>query len=736
MNSKLEKNVGKAVDRVDGRLKVTGLAKYAAEYPKDNLAHAFLVQSTISSGKIKSIDSSRAEAVTGVIAVITYKNAPKLPPKNNANFDDSLHLLQSNEIFHDRQNIGVVVAETLETARYAASLLQVEYSKKAVDVDLAKNLSKAKYAEGKKNSLKTRGDFQNGLASADVKIESTYVTPAEMHSMMEPHATTAEWDGNNLHIWESTQAIFNTRNKVAKAFGLAAAKVRVSTEFLGGGFGSKLECWSGTILAVLAAKMTQRPVRLALTREQTYGNTGNRPQTVQNLIYAADKKGKLTAIKHECISENCRFTDFSEDGSTVSTHLYSCPNVVTESKVVALDISKPIWMRAPGDCPGMYAVECAMDELAHTLKMDPLEIRLLNYSEKDESCDLPWSSKSLKQCYEQGAKLFGWNERKLEPSSMKYHNKLVGWGMSSAMHGAYRMEAGAKLVLKEDGSVTISSGTQDIGTGTYTIMTQIAADALGLPLEKVRFELGDTNMPEAPLSGGSMTAATAGSAVHGICHNAIEKLKEFLVQEKGTIFSDANKGELCARNEGIYLASQEGKGESYVSILKRLPEKQLLVEAKFSPDSKQLDKYSKYSFGAHFAEVMVDAELGIVRVTRFVSAISAGKIINPKTAANQIKGGVIFGIGMALTEALLRDEKTGRTINADLGEYHLPVHADIPNIEVVFVDEKDDVVNPLGVKGVGEIAVIGVAAAIANAIFHATGKRVRELPITLDKLLT
>lgn len=736
MTPKTESKIGKSVDRVDGRQKVTGQAKYAAEISRKNLAHAFLIQSTITSGKIKSIDSSHAETVPGVLKVITYKNAPKLPPKSNADFDDSLHLLQSNEIFHDRQNIGVVVAETLEQARYAASLVRVEYTKRSVDVDMARNLGKAKYADGKKNSLKTRGNFEAGLATASAKIESTYLTPAEIHSMMEPHATTAEWDGGSLHIWESTQAIFNTRNKVAKAFGLPASKVRVSTEFLGGGFGSKLECWSGTILAALAAKMTNRPVRLALTREQTYGNTGNRPQTIQNLVYAANKTGKLTAIRHECISENCRFTDFSEDGSGVSAKLYSCDNVVTETKVVALDINQPIWMRAPGDCPGTYAVESAMDELAHELKMDPLAIRVLNYAEKDESDDLPWSSKSLKECYDAGSKLFEWDKRKLEPRSMKQNGKLIGWGMSSAMHGAYRMAAGAKLVLKDDGSTVISSGTQDIGTGTYTIMTQIAADALGLPLEKVRFELGDTSMPEAPLSGGSMTAATAGSAVHGICQTAVDKIKEFLLSEKGTIFSGAKSEDLRAQNEGIYLISEPDKGESYVSILKRLPGHQLEVEAKFSPNSKQLDKYSKYSFGAHFAEVQVDEELGFVRVTRFVSAISAGKIINPKTAANQIKGGIIFGIGMALTEAILRDEKTGRTINADLGEYHLPVHADIPEIEVIFVDEKDDVVNPLGVKGVGEIAVIGVAAAVANAVFHATGKRIRELPITLDKLLT
>ena len=727
--------VGKAIDRVDGRLKVSGKAKYAADYPMNKLAHAVLLQSTICRGKIKSVDSSKAEKLPGVLAVITYKNAPKIPPKPQPDFDDSLHLLQDNKIYHDRQTIGIVVADTLETARHAAAMVEFEYEKQAPEVNMEAFLSKAKYAENKKNSEKKRGDWKKGYGSGVARIEATYVTPAEIHSMMEPHATTAYWDGDSLQVWESTQAIFNTRNKIAKAFGVPPSKVRVIAEFLGGGFGTKLSTWSGTILCVLAAKQTKRPVRLALTRENTFGGTGNRPRTVQTLSLAADKTGRLTALRHECISENCRFTDFTEDGADISNRLYSCPNVFTSTKTVALDLGKPTWMRAPGECPGVYAIECAMDELAHAAKIDPLKLRQINHAEKDESVNLPWSSNWLKECYEQGSRRFGWEQRKLEPRSMKKGKNLVGWGMATACHPVFRMKTEAAVTLNPDGSATVLSGTQDIGTGTYTVATQIAADALGLPIEKVHFSLGDTNMPEAPLSGGSMTAAAAGSAVLEVCQKAIKNLAELAVADKNSPLFGAKADELVAQNEGLYLKSNTEKGESFSSILKRQTLGKLEVKGAAVPDAKALEKYSKYTFGAHFAEVEIDPELGTVRVTKFVSAVAAGKIINPKTAANQIKGGVIFGIGMALTEEIVRDQASGRILNADLAEYHIPVHADIPDIDVIFVGEPDPIINPLGSKGIGEVSVIGVAAAVANAIFHASGKRVRDLPITLDKIL-
>lgn len=737
---KKESFIGKPIDRVDGRLKVTGQAKYAADYPAvdsgdpapADVAFAALIQSTVSRGKIKNIDSSEAEKMPGVIKIISYKNAPKIPAKPVEDFDDSLHLLQDNTIHHDRQNIGIVVADTFEQAVLAASRVKVDYEYAGAAVDMDAGLSKAKYPGGKKNAIRSRGDFQSALNSASLKVDQTYITPAEIHSMMEPHATTAFWKNGSLHVWESTQAIFNTRNKLAKAFGLSNDKVTVVTKFIGGGFGTKLNAWSNTLLAVLAAKESGRPVKLAISRANTFGNTGNRPRTVQRVILAADKNGKLTGINHECVSETSRFAEFTEDGSDISARLYSCPNVIASLKVVPLDIGKPTWMRAPGECPGIYALECAMDELAYAAKIDPIKLRMINYAEKDEHQNLPWSSKSLKECYEQGALKFGWQKRSPQPGSMKRGDRLVGWGMSTASHPFYRMKSAAKLNLSPNGTATIVCGTQDIGTGTYTIMTQIAADLLALPLSKVSFDLGDTSMPEAPLSGGSMTAASAGSAVHDVCVSAIEKLIALAIADKQSPLFGLKAGDIQVLDGGLYLKAKPGTGESYESILKRSGP--LHVTASSSPAEKS-DKYSKHSFGAHFAEVEVDSDLGTIRITRFVSAIGAGKILNPKTAANQIKGGVIFGIGMALTEELVRDHRSGRIINADLAEYHIPVHADIPELDVIFVEERDSIINPMGVKGVGEIAVIGVAAAVANAVFHATGKRVRDLPITLDKIL-
>jgi xanthine dehydrogenase YagR molybdenum-binding subunit len=734
--------VGKPIDRVDGVLKVTGRARYAADYPEPkssepapaDVTFAALVQSTISSGKIKSIDSSAAEKSPGVVAVFTYKNSPKIPAKAIEDFDDSLHLLQDNVIHHDRQNIGIVVADSFENATHAASLLKVEYEPGAVVAEMDGEISRAKYPNGKKEDGSKRGNFNAALKQAAVKVDATYVTPTEIHSQMEPHATTAVWKDGKLLVWESTQAIFNTRNKLAKAFGLPADKVRVIANFIGGGFGTKLTTWSNTVLCAMAAKETGRPVKLTCTRANVFSNTGNRPRTVQRVILAANHEGKLLGINHDCINESSRFADFTEDGSRLSAMLYSCPNVITSSKIVSLDIGKPTWMRAPGECPGAFAIECAMDELSYALGIDPIKLRLINYAEKDESENLPWSSKSLKEAYEKGAAHFGWEKRKPQPGSMKNGKLLVGWGMATATHPTHRMKTSAKLEMKQDGGVIVRCGTQDIGTGTYTIMSQVAADTLGVPLSRVRFELGDTLMPEAPLSGGSMTAASAGSAVHDVCKEAIAKLVKLATEDKKSPLFAKPAEDIVARDGGLYLRSNQKEGESYESILKRSSTTVLEASAS-SAQSGEAAKYSKHSFGAHFVEVQVDPELGTIRGTRFVSAIGAGKILNPKTAASQIKGGVIFGVGMALTEEVLRDHRTGRIMNADLAEYHIPVHADIPDIDIIFVEEKDNIINPLGAKGVGEIANIGVAAAIANAVYHATGKRVRELPITLDRII-
>lgn len=731
---KIGNSLGKPVDRVDGRLKVTGGAKYAAEYPLKNLAYGVLLQSTVSKGRIKKIDTQEAERVPGVVTIMTYLNAPKIPAKPASDFNNALHLLQDNVIYHDRQNIGVVVADTFEAASEAASLVKITYDRKAPTVHIESELSKA-FAPGGEHSQQTkRGDVDNAWKKAAVKVEHTYKTPAEIHSPMEPHATTAVWDGDELTVYESTQAIFATRDNLAKAFGLPPSKVRVITHFIGGGFGTKLTTWSATILTAAVAKKIGRPVKLALARSQTFGPTGHRPVTIQAVKLGAGADGKLVALSHECISETCSYSDFIEHASGISTRLYSCPNVSTNQKIVRVDVGMPTWMRAPGEAPGSFALESAMDELAYALKMDPIQLRLVNYANKDEHDNLPWSSNSLKECYKQGAAKFGWQKRNPQPRSMRKGDLLVGWGMATATHPTFRMKASAKVKLLPDGTALVQSGTQDIGTGTYTVMTQVAADALALPLTKVKFELGDTLLPESPLSGGSMTAAAVGSAVSLACLDVVKKIVKIAVADKSSPLHGHKENDIQASNQGLCLRADPKIAESYVEIMKR--HGSLPVEATASSASDaNAEKYSKHSFGAHFAEVQVDPDLGTVRVTRFLSAVGAGRILNSKTAGSQIKGGIIYGIGMALTEEILRDGASGRVMNADLGEYHLPVHADTPDINVIFVDEHDSVINPIGAKGIGEIAMIGIAPAIANAVYHATGKRIRELPITLDKLL-
>ena len=698
--------VGAPMDRVDGRLKVTGAAKYSAEMPAAQMTHAVIVQSTVANGTIKSIDTADARTVPGVIRILTHENAPKLPPQTRV-----LALLQDNIVRYNGQPIALVVADTLEHATDAAHRVKATYAS-TTPVTVMKAAAATAYPPASSNNRKPdskKGDTADGLRHADVTIEQSYSTPIENHNPMEPHATIAVPDGDKLTVYDATQYVVGDRDTIARTLGLPKENVRLVCYFTGGGFGSKGSAWSHVSLAAMAARVVQRPVKLVLTRRQMYGPVGARPQTEQKLALGATKDGMLTAVRHDVMSHTSRFEDFSETSAMVSRILYESPNIETTHRLVKLDLGTPTYQRAPGEATGTFALESAMDELAVALRMDPLALRLKNYAEKDPDSGHPWSSKSLRECYRLGSEAFGWSKRNTTPGGMREGNVLVGHGMATATYPTNRSKASAVARATLDANnmvhVLVQSATQEIGTGTYTVMAQVAADALGLPPGDVRFELGDSLMPASPVSGGSMTAASTGSAVHVTC-------KELRRQ----------------------LEALRQPNETLMNTLSRQPGRTLSVTMDSAPGTER-QGYSMHSFGAVFAEVRVDRDVGEIRVSRIVSRYGAGRILNAKTATSQFIGGVVWGIGMALEEETLVDRRTGRYMNADLAEYHVPVNADIGSLDVGFVDEVDTIVNPIGVKGIGEIGITGVAAAIANAVYNATGVRVRELPITLDKVM-
>lgn len=735
-------SVGAPMDRVDGRLKVTGTARYAAEFPMSNIAHAVIVTSTVPVGRVSAIDTRAAEAVPGVIRVITHLNAPKLPMKKVGMFGtNALSLMQDERVRYNGQPIALVIADTLERATDAASLVKVRYSgTRAPTLDMHAN-KKAGYAPppgfgGQPDSK--RGNVQAGLAQADVTVDAQYTTPIENHNPMEPHATIAAWEGGRLTVWDASQYVIGARDSLAGVFGVTSDSVRVVSHFVGGGFGCKGLMWSQVPLAAMAAREVSRPVKLVLTRRQMYGPVGARPQTEQHVVLGAKRDGTLTAVRHDSVSHTSRFEDYTESCANVTRMLYATPNQVTTHRVVKLDLGAPTFQRAPGEAPGTFALESAMDELALTLGMDPLDLRLKNYAERDPESGRPWSSKSLRECYRVGADKFGWARRSRTVGAMREGDVLVGYGMASATYPTYRMPASASVRLTADGAgavrALVQTAAHDLGTGAYTVMTQVAADALGLAPEQVRFELGDSRMPPSPVAGGSMTTASTGSAVHAACVAGRDKLIALAIADAASPLRGALAAAVSAADGRLFLTGEPSKGESYAALLRRQPNAMIDVRVDSAPGA-EMAAYAMHAFGAVFAEVRVDRELGEIRIPRIVAAYGAGKILNAKTARSQLEGGIVWGVGMALHEETLVDRRTGRYMNADLGEYHVPVHADIGTIDVTLLDEADPHVNPIGVKGVGEIGITGVAAAIANAVFNATGVRVRELPITLDKVM-
>ncbi|MBV9760631.1 MAG: xanthine dehydrogenase family protein molybdopterin-binding subunit [Acidobacteriaceae bacterium] len=735
--------IGKPLDRIDGRLKVTGGAPYAYEHQVPNAVYATLIVSSIAKGRIVSMETRRAERTPSVLLVMTHLNAPKLPqlegqPKKPPT-GRVVQVLQDEVVRYANQPIGLVVAESLEAAIEAAHLVEVKYAAEQPELELESRLSQAaapqKVGGAQDPSATHRGDMQAGMAEADARIEHVYSTPFEVHNPMEPHATIAVWDApDHLTLYDATQGVFTDRARVAQLLGLQAENVHVISPYLGGGFGSKGPVWSHVILAAMAAKQVNRPVKLAVTRPQMFGMLGFRSQTRQAMAAGAKRDGTLTALSHDTVCHTSTFDEFVESASLPSRMLYATPNNSTSHKLIRSDIGTPSFMRAPGESVGTYGLEAAMDELAYELKMDPLELRLKNYAETDPEKNLPWSSKSLRECYRMGAERFGWSKRSPEPRSMRRGNALVGWGMATSEYPTRRSPSNASARLNADGTFSVDAGTQDLGTGTYTIMTQIAADSFGVAANRVKFRLGDTLLPQTPVSGGSQTAASTGSAVYLAAQALREKLIQTAISDARSPLSGESAQDVALENGRLFSRKDPSKGETFQALLARGGQPYLEAQASAKPGPEK-ERYSMYAFGAQFVEVHVDADLGQIKVARMVGCFGAGRILNAKTARSQLMGGMVWGISLALYEEAHTDYRLGRWVNNNLAEYHVPTNADVGQIEVLWVDEKDDHINPLGAKGIGEIGITGAGAAIANAVFHATGKRVRDLPITLDKVI-
>jgi xanthine dehydrogenase YagR molybdenum-binding subunit len=702
--------IGEPLDRVDGRLKVTGAAKYSGEFKPANLAYGVLVPSTIASGIVNAIDTKAALKAAGVIAVITPFNATKVPgyQPDAAKPMKGLKLFNDNKVYFNGQPIALVIAETFEKATHAAGLIKCNYQRQSFATNFHENMESNSKPAGEQHKDYLRGQA-DAYKSAPVMIEAAYTLPSEMHNPMELHVTTAIWEGDDkVTLYTKSQGVISSQKAIATAFNLDPKNVQINSHFVGGAFGSSLRTWPHEIAAVQAAKMVKRPVRLTLTREQMFLLVGYRPLTVQKIGIGADADGKLIGITHESFSQTAAYEDFTERSVNVSRFLYNSPNVNTRYKIVPLNIGVPAPMRGPGEATGAYALESALDELSYKLNIDPIELRLKNYADINPESNLPWSSKYLKECYQQGATAIGWDKRQQKPGASKDGEWLVGYGMGGGAFGAYRSKTQAKIILSENGSVVIKSAASDIGPGTATAMVVIAADKLGLPADKITFELGNSSLPAAPTQGGSSTVSSVGSAVNDVCEALKKKLHE-----------------LAGNNDSI----------DYSNILKQhnLPSLELTVESDVNPDAK---KYSMYSFSAHFVQVYVHPLTGVVKIKKVIAVVDGGKIVNMKTASSQMIGGAVGGIGMAMTEEAVIDDRFGRYVNSNLADYHVPVNADIPQIEAIFINKPDPVLNPLGTKGIGEISLIGVAPAVANAVYNATGKRIREMPITPDKILS
>jgi xanthine dehydrogenase YagR molybdenum-binding subunit len=739
--------LGTPRQRVDGRVKVTGAAIYAADFKTDHLAHACLIQSTIASGSVLEIDQSAAEQSPGVIAILTRRNAPKLQPvpeemTANGMPGESRLPFQDDQVYFQGQHLGAVVAETFEQAREAAALVRVRYQTGELRTDLlglADQAMEPRMFGGTIKLQEKRGDVDWVWANMpQVRlVDATYTTPIENHNPIEPAAALAIWDDpDHLTLHVSTRGVDLTQKVLAAVFGLPIENVRIICPFLGGHFGSKAYNWSYFFVAAAAAKLANRPVRLVLSRPQMFDSLGQRARTVQALGLAADENGKLAALKHATLTHSSMIYQYTEPCGNLTRLVYACPNVQISHRLVQLNYTTPCPMEAPGAAPGMFALESAIDELATKLNLDPIELRLRNYAEKDDFDQRPWSSKHLKECYDRGASRFGWGSRNPKPGATRDPDgRLVGWGMATVIYPAKQQPAAAKIILAGDGSIVARSATCDAGAGTYTLMTQFVAETLGVPMERVRFELGDTQFPPAPVSGGSWSTASVAPAVVAACAALKDKLIALAIDGPAAPLTGQAKADIVIGDGHVTSTKDASQSVSFADLLAKSGNQTLEAEGSAKPG----DAYQKlacFSFGAIFVEVKVDPDLGEVRVTRVVGIYDVGKILNPMLARSQLLDGITFGIGMALMESTIPDLATARMVNANLAEYHVPVSTDVPSDFVVeFLDVPDPNMAANGARGLGEIGIVGVPAAIANAVYHATGQRIRDLPITPDKLV-
>jgi xanthine dehydrogenase YagR molybdenum-binding subunit len=730
---------GKPMSRVDGHAKVTGAAKYAAEHDVPGLAYGFAVPSAIARGRIRSIHTAQALAVPGVLDIFTHDHRPKMAASDKKYGDEvappgsPFRPLYDDQVRFSGQPVALVVAEDPETARFAASLVRIDYDQRTHITDLEGNRARARaISENGESHSHKPGNAAKAFDRSPVRIAVEYRMPIEHHNPMEMFGATAIWESDDrITIYDKTQGPLNCRNYVANVFGMSEDAVRVLSPYVGGGFGSGLRPLYELPLAVLAARALRRSVQVTLTRQQMF-TLGYRAGNIQSLSLGADTDGRLTSFRHQWLGMTSQFENFQRTYVTWSSQLYKCDNVELVQKLVKLDHNTPCDMRAPGGAEGLFAIECAMDELAYAANVDPLALRLLNYSDTDQIEDKPYSSKELRECYRQGAEKFGWSKRSAKPRSMRDGNELVGWGMATGIWEAMQMEASAKAVFTANGNLEIASATADIGPGTYTMMTQIAAEILGVPIEQVTAKLGDSSLPHAPVEGGSFTTSSVGCAIQTACRAMQKEILRLAQKAPRSPFTGARLEDVTFTDDMI----RHNKSGAEISLSDAMRAGKVdRIEKVGSAAPKENSKYAHYTHSAVFAEVKIDEQIGVARVTRIVSAVAAGRVLNPKLAASQILGAVVGGIGMALHEETLTDNRFGRFMTHNLADYHVPVNADVHTIDVIFVDEKDDEINPLGVKGVGEIGIVGTAAAIANAIYHATGKRVRDLPITIDKLL-
>ncbi|TXN38862.1 xanthine dehydrogenase family protein molybdopterin-binding subunit [Methylobacterium sp. WL30] len=708
--------VGRPIDRIDGRLKVMGRAPYAYETREvKNPAYGFIVGATIAAGTIRSIDTAAAAKAPGVIHVMTHENVPEQGEKKEQVWPQ---LAGTNIGFFD-QPVAFVVAETFEQARAAAKLVKVAYDVRAPKASLRAALPQAVEPKKQQTDPDSKlGDFDGAFAAAPVKLDVEYTTPTQIHAQMEPHATIASWEGDKVVLYTANQMLNRGQKSLASVLKLPVENVRLVSHYIGGGFGSKLQPMPEATLAALASKAIQRPVKVALTRQQEFHVATHRTDTIQRIRLASDRDGRLTALSHESWSDTAQGDEFYETSANVTRSLYAAPNRITRHRLAKLDLPIASSMRAPGEAVGMLAFECAMDELAEQIGLDPIELRIRNEPTQDPEKQVPFTVRQLVPCMREGAKLFGWDRRKAA-GTVRDGNWMVGMGMSAAARLNPLMPSSASVKLGADGYLTVRMAMTDIGTGTYTILAQIAGEMMGLPVERIRVEIGDTAYPAAAGSGGSFGAGSAGSALYVACDNLRNKLVAATdLNPDGVVFAD---GRVTSGNRSEALIDLAGSGG-------------VAAEGEIKPGALK-EKFSHYSFGAHFAEVGVDRDTGEIRLRRMLGVFTGGRILNAKTARSQAIGGMTFGVGAALMEDAVIDPRTATYVNHDLAEYHVPVHADIPAMDAVFLPERDDKANPLKSKGLGELGICGAGAALANAVYNATGIRIRDYPLTLDKVL-